>query len=194
MLPKRSAAFLLKAGNAWTAPVSAKRLASAGRLDVVARALIALLGTPVAAHALFIAVLAGPPNPPLGLVVDCGRAKPLGSEAEFAEAFSSAVRGEPPEGYETLKLSFEEAVSGLKAAGYNIYYLHEAGADIRETNIVPPAAFVLGDHIGLTREDEALLEAEGIGRVSLGPLPYFTSHCVVLVCEEILRRAHLAPA
>lgn len=194
MLPRRSIAFLVKANNAWTAPVGGKRLASAGRLDVVARAVIALLGTHIAAHALFVAVLGGPPNPPLSLLVDCRRACPLSSEAEFARVFSSVLRGERIEGYEILRLGFKEAVNELRSAGYNVYYLHEAGRDIREFDVKLPAAFVLGDHIGLTKEDEALLEAEGVSKISLGPFPYFTSHCIVIVCEEILRRACLVPA
>ena len=189
MLPRRSVAFLVKANKAWTAPVGGKRLASAGRLDVVARAVIALLGTPLATRALFVAVLEGPPSPPLSLVVDCRRARPLSSEAEFAQAFSSVLRGGRVEGYEVLRLGFKEAVNELRSTGYNVYYLHEAGRDIREFNVKPPAAFVLGDHIGLTREDEALLEAEGVRKISLGPFPYFTSHCIIIVCEEILRRA-----
>lgn len=192
MLPRLPLAFVVKANNAWTRPVGARRLASAGRLDVVARALIAASSSPVSRYTLFIAVLCGPPSPPVALVADCSKLAPLTSETEFAEALSRAYSGTPPPGLRLARAGFGDVLRSLANAGYRLYYLHEEGSDIRSLELGTPATFVLGDHIGLRREDEELLDSLGVPRVSLGPLPYFTSHCITLVCEEVARRKLLS--
>jgi len=40
---------------------------------------------------------------------------------------------------------------------------------------------VLGDHLGLTRDDEALLRRRGAAFCSLGPTPLLTSQCIVIL-------------
>ena len=43
------------------------------------------------------------------------------------------------------------------------------------------AAYILGDHTGMTPEEEALLEQAGAKVVSLGPTSLHADHCIVLL-------------
>ena len=179
----------MKASKAWTKALKTREIAIAGRLDVVARTLMAALIEPYRRFTLFMAVLEGPPKPPILLIVDGSKAYVPDSEEEFARMYSKLIQGGTIDGYRVKRLSFREAIKIARRAGYNIYYLCEMGNDIRNNlKLVLPALFVLGDHIGLTGEEEQWLFRSGIQGVSIGPISYFASHCILIVHEEITRQ------
>ncbi len=65
-----------------------------------------------------------------------------------------------------------------------LIYLREDGADIRgfdESGLSGEAAFILGDHTGMTPEEEALIEQAGARVVSLGSTSLHADHCIVLL-------------
>ncbi|MFZ3148064.1 MAG: tRNA (pseudouridine(54)-N(1))-methyltransferase TrmY [Methanothrix sp.] len=65
-----------------------------------------------------------------------------------------------------------------------LIYLREDGADIRSLDtgsLSGEAAFILGDHTGMTPEEEALIEQAGAKVVSLGPTSLHADHCIVLL-------------
>jgi len=65
-----------------------------------------------------------------------------------------------------------------------LIYLREDGADIRgleASGLSSEAAFILGDHTGMTPEEEALLEQARAKVVSLGPTSLHADHCIVLL-------------
>jgi tRNA (pseudouridine54-N1)-methyltransferase len=65
-----------------------------------------------------------------------------------------------------------------------LIYLREDGADIRgldSGSLSSEAVFILGDHTGMTPEEEALLEQAGAKVVSLGPTSLHADHCIVLL-------------
>ena len=75
-----------------------------------------------------------------------------------------------------------EVLSDLKVA--KMLYLREDGADIRSIEccgLSGDAAFILGDHMGMTSDEEALLEQGGAKVVSIGPASLHADHCIVLV-------------
>jgi tRNA (pseudouridine54-N1)-methyltransferase len=79
-----------------------------------------------------------------------------------------------------------EALANLKDA--KLIYLREDGADIRSLAEGPDAssfsgdaAFILGDHTGMTAEEEGLIEQAGARVVSLGQTSLHADHCVVLI-------------
>jgi tRNA (pseudouridine54-N1)-methyltransferase len=75
-----------------------------------------------------------------------------------------------------------EVLSDLKVA--KMLYLREDGADIRGIEccgLSCDAAFILGDHTGMTPDEEALLEQAGAKVVSVGPTSLHADHCIVLV-------------
>ena len=71
--------------------------------------------------------------------------------------------------------------------GETIYYLREDGADLREQKVGGDATFVLGDHLGVNEDDEALLESLGAKIVSAGPTSLHVDHCIVLINNELDR-------
>lgn len=80
-----------------------------------------------------------------------------------------------------------EVLTDLKDA--RMIYLREDGADIRSlddggldgSSLSDDAAFILGDHTGMTPDEEVLIEQAGAKVVSLGPTSLHADHCVVLI-------------
>lgn len=77
---------------------------------------------------------------------------------------------------------FVELLSDLKDA--KLIYLREDGADIRglkANDVLSETAFILGDHTGMTPEEESLIEQAAAKVVSLGPTSLHADHCIVLL-------------
>ncbi len=75
-----------------------------------------------------------------------------------------------------------ELLADLKDA--KLIYLREDGVDIRglkANSLSGETAFILGDHTGMTPEEEALIEQAGAKVVSLGPTSLHADHCIVLL-------------
>lgn len=70
-----------------------------------------------------------------------------------------------------------------------ITYLREDGADIRNLQFESGAdhLFVLGDHLGLTDDEEKLIMAHEHEILSVGPLSLHADHCIVLLHNEMDR-------
>ena len=177
--------------EAWTANVGRGSLASYGRLDVALRAINAALDTPVAYEVSVKLVLEGPPSPPVSIEVDGKLAKPIAGEQFFKKVLNSLYAGARVAGFSIKKLGFIDQILEAKNKGYSLYWLEENGRNIRGTEICPPALFMLGDHKGFSIQAEKMLKKMKVPRISLGPLPYFTSHCITIVSEELIRRGIL---
>lgn len=70
-----------------------------------------------------------------------------------------------------------------------ITYLREDGVDIRQKPLArsPDQLFLLGDHMGLTDDEEKIIEAREHEILSVGPLSLHADHCIVLLHNEIDR-------
>ena len=76
-----------------------------------------------------------------------------------------------------------ELLEDLKPRSVRLVYLKEDGKDIRCLNDESQereTAFVLGDHTGMTEEEEALLALAGAEVVTLGPASLHADHCIVV--------------
>lgn len=98
--------------------------------------------------------------------------------------------------------------------GRNIIYLREDGVDIRRisagtvtehdsrcvptyvstdienaisADILTEPVFVLGDHTGVTDQEEALLQKAQAKVISLGPVSLHSDHCIILIHNELDR-------
>ncbi|NYT19022.1 MAG: tRNA (pseudouridine(54)-N(1))-methyltransferase TrmY, partial [Methanosarcinales archaeon] len=79
-------------------------------------------------------------------------------------------------------------LSEFKEAGRRFIYLHEDGEDIREvSDLTNDAVFILGDHVGVTEEEERIINEQGAQTISLGPIPLHADHCIILINNEIDR-------
>ena len=180
--------FLIKASKAFTAPIFTSRsLTSAGRIDVIVRSIISAL-TPVHRYeTAIVAILEGPPNPPLLLVVAGNEVEdiPL-SEREMGEIILKVLNGNKINGFYLAKISFKKIILQIiSILRGKVLYMHEEGKDFRYMKEFK--VFVLGDHLGIDKDTEVFMENLGIPKASLGPLPYFTSHCITLIHEELDR-------
>lgn len=76
-----------------------------------------------------------------------------------------------------------ELLEDLKQRSVRLVYLKEDGKDFRCLKDEPKEremAFVLGDHTGMTEEEEALLALAGAEVVTLGPASLHADHCIVV--------------
>jgi tRNA (pseudouridine54-N1)-methyltransferase len=72
-----------------------------------------------------------------------------------------------------------EVLVDLSAA--KLIYLREDGSDIRRESLEGDVAFILGDHMGMTAEEESRIEQAGARVLSLGPTSLHADHCIVLL-------------
>src|SRR5512137_1303271 len=65
-----------------------------------------------------------------------------------------------------------------------LVYLREDGSDIQKmdgSSLTLDAAFILGDHTGMTADEESLIGQAGAETASLGPTSLHADHCIVLL-------------
>ncbi len=67
-----------------------------------------------------------------------------------------------------------------------VIYLREDGNDIRSNKFDEPL-FVLGDHEGMTEDEDNIIEGFEHEIVSVGPLSLHADHCIVLLHNEMDR-------
>jgi len=180
-------AFILKASEGRTAPdFSLKSLAGRGRMDLIARCIVATFYTPEGPRkdAKLTIVLEGPPDPPVSLTFDGNRMRraPI-SEVGVAEIIFDVLSGKKVEGVRKERKGFERVLSEYKERGFSLYYLHEEGEDSSKVRFEKSSAFILGDQKGLDAKSERLLDEVRAKRVSLGPYSYLASHCITIVSE-----------
>ncbi|WP_042702425.1 tRNA (pseudouridine(54)-N(1))-methyltransferase TrmY [Thermococcus sp. PK] len=189
--------FIIKANKARTkADFSLKDLpGTSGRIDLLCRSLNSafLLSHGFRKNVRVWLNLNGPPNPPKTIRFEGSEIKPKTinpDEMSLAKIIMKALKvgegiKEPAKEYSVLpgvyvsNLRFEDIIRRtIKNSA--LYYLHEEGKPIERINFKGNVAFVLGDHEGLAREDEAFLE--GIAeKVSVGKKSYLTSHVIAYV-------------
>ncbi len=188
--------FILKANKAHTkADFSLKDLpGTSGRMDLVCRFLNSafLLSHGFRKNVRVWLSLYGPPNPPKAIRFEGQRMKARlnPDELSTAKLIIKALKAgenlrEPGRELEVLpgiyvsNLTFEDIVRRTLRSSA-LYYLHEEGKPIEKVRFPANVALVLGDHEGLSREDEAFLT--GIAeKVSVGRKSYLASHVVAYV-------------
>jgi tRNA (pseudouridine54-N1)-methyltransferase len=72
--------------------------------------------------------------------------------------------------------------------GRTLLYLREDGRDIREfSREIRDPVFILGDHTGVSEEEEVQLFEAGAKVISVGPISLHSDHCITLVHNELDR-------
>lgn len=77
----------------------------------------------------------------------------------------------------------EEVIEELNQKSARLIYLREDGKDLcslRDEVLAGGPAFILGDHTGMTAEEESLLSAAGAQIIGLGPTSLHADHCIVI--------------
>ena len=189
--------FIIKANEAHTDfDFSLRDLpGTSGRIDLICRALNAAfhLSHSFRKNVRVYVTFLGPPDPPKTIRFEGSKIRPKilnPDEISIARIIGKALRvgkdmRNPTKEIEVLpgvfisRMTFEDVVR--KNVRMNLYLLDEEGRDI-STFVFPKdnIAFILGDHLGLTKEDLSFLE--GIAeKISIGPRAYLTSHVISFV-------------
>jgi tRNA (pseudouridine54-N1)-methyltransferase len=175
---------------------------TSGRLDVLLHALRAalLISHGVRNDTLVYLVLLGDPNRPRTLRIDGSAARYLRpDERSLATTLKKALvtqttTAHEDAGFQPVRAGISVADGGIETAlaelhGCVLYLLDQAGSDIRALErFEPDAAFVLGDHLGLSAGLRDELLSRGALPVSVGPTPLHTQDVIALVSNELDRR------
>lgn len=195
--------FLLLARRAPTSPnFRLNDLPGAGRMDLVCRCVSAalFLSDDIRRDTSITVVLDGPPDPPQAVTFDGARVRGLSPDernvaSHFQIALGAALKAgpgetsEPEPGITVARRGLEALLKERAGKGGALFHLHREGEDLRRAEIPERATFLLGDHLGFPEATGRLLERLGARRLSAGRVEYLASHTIVLVHNELDRRA-----
>ncbi|WP_456330218.1 tRNA (pseudouridine(54)-N(1))-methyltransferase TrmY [Archaeoglobus sp.] len=182
-------------GNkAVTKPFSLNDLPGAGRMDVLCRC---------TSQALFIShgirkdvevylLLLGPPEPPKVVLVKGNEVKRMSpDERNIAGHIRKALTVECDKRWKKVHSGVYISKKGLKelleelSKNYSLIYLKEDGVNISKAELPSNPLFILGDHEGLTEEQEEIVEKYASLKLSLSPLSLLAEQCIVIVHYEL---------
>lgn len=192
--------FILLALKAKTTPnFSLDNLQDAGRMDLVCRAISNALyiSNDLRRDTVIHVAMSGPSDPPKLISFYGETLKGIEpDERAIARAIQEALKQgkdlkldqekEVSPGIKIAKKSFERLVKE-KSKDCQLIYLHKKGEDIRKTEFEENVLFIFGDHIGLPRKTEKLLQNLGAEKINIGPKMLFASHCIIVVHNELDR-------
>ncbi len=179
--------FILFARKAYTAG-KINMLKEAGRLDIVTSCIESslLLSYKIREDVIFHALLYGRPKPPLYIRIEGKKAR-INSGFEsignlLKQIIKKASHNKEKEifpGIYTSKKSFQEVVKELSKEN-EIYILHEKGDYIGNVKFGNNVAFIIGDYIGIPKNDERFALRYG-KKISLGKKSYFANQCITII-------------
>ena len=178
--------------------------ASSGRLDVLLRCLRAAL---LYSHGLrrdtvVYLVLLGGPRAPRTLRIEGATARFLRPDERSLAVLAQKALAAPVEArgdeFVHVRPGIAVAEGGLEAVladlgPATLHVLEEGAPDLREAALAGrDPAFFLGDHVGFDETTRARLAALGATPVGVGPVSVHADDAVVLVVNELDRRATIS--
>ncbi len=174
--------FLLHSRTGYTG-ANFKSLMMGGRLDIVYQCVLMALFKS-AAHrqdVVFHAILNGPPNPPMHLEISGAELRDVRiDERSWEKVLKNVLSGKSHPGIAVDKTPFQKLIKEKSAAGYKILVLSNEGNEINGEKLDGDMLFVLGDHVGLPKNDESFALRYGT-KVSLGREKYLAASCIDIV-------------
>ncbi len=173
--------------------INLKDLPGSGRIDVVTRCINAaiFLSHDIRRDVLFYTYF---PKIGVRIKIDSRRVKYLNpDERSTAALIKKALERkkeyevESTPGFFIRKETYEGVIDELTRNG-KLFYLKEDGMDIRKINIPKDAAFILGDNLDLTEEEEKALAKRDVPKISVSPRSILSSHVIIIVHNELDRR------
>jgi len=169
---------------------------SAGRIDILARCVTAAFLTSfnIRRDTRVRLVLLGQPDPPKSIRLEGAELRYLNPDERSTGALirkalkADITHGERASmrGIYVQRANLREVVLQIGEEG-GLFYLDENGIDLRDATFdANNATFMLGDHLGLLEEEEALIAPSK--RISVGPIKLHTDHCITIVHNEMDRR------
>lgn len=190
--------FLVLGHTAASAPgFSHKDLAgTGGRIDILARALPAafLVSHGMRPDVELYTLHLGPPSAPKAVRLRSGELKHLNPDERTSALLLEKALGAPTTGPVWQAASPGISVARMALAelldeiGAPIVLLDERGNDVASVSVPADALFVLGDHLGFTAEEDAILGKRVVARVSVGPMSLQADQCIVVLHNHLDRR------
>ncbi|MFI5412411.1 MAG: hypothetical protein ACHQX1_00800 [Candidatus Micrarchaeales archaeon] len=155
-------------------------LIEGGRLDVVYQCiLMSIFKSASHRHdVVFHVILNGPPNPPVHISIsgnDLFDARV--DERSWEKILKNVLSGKQHPGISVDKIPFQKLIQKKHEDGYKIYVLNNKGDDIKQQEFTENSLFVLGDHIGLPKNDEIFALRYG-KKLSIGREKYLAASCI----------------
>lgn len=175
---------------------------SAGRIDILCRCINSslFLSHDLRRDVTTYLVLLGEPDAPKIVKFEGNHVKYLNPDERSSGSLIKKALGK------TAGLYWKESTPGVWVRRGNLeglleellpgsdnkklYYLREDGTDIRDVSIhglQDDVVFVLGDHLGITPDEESMIMDAGAGVIHVGPVSLHADHCIVLVNNELDR-------
>ena len=144
-----------------------------GRIDEIARSMVSI----ARGKSLLIAVLLGPPNPPVTIVYGYREGCMFSGEREAIQHIRKSMQGKS-RCIERHDIGVRDVVSIISRAGFETILLAEDGEDISELPRIKPRAYLLGAQIDIP---EHIINDIGNyidAKASIGPLSYQSSQVI----------------
>jgi len=189
--------FILYAKKAVTSPeFSLDDLpGSGGRMDLVARCICNALWI---SHALrrdtcIHVVACGSPNPPVVISFYGDTLRGVSPDERNIAAWIKKVlaRKRKNPGIRIRRIGFQQLIEELASEGTFFYILDEKGTDIAVVKLKEDSVFVLGDHLGMPRNEEEFVERFEHEKISLGTTSYLASHCITVLHYELDKKENM---
>jgi tRNA (pseudouridine54-N1)-methyltransferase len=156
-----------------------RTLREGGRLDLVYQCILMALfrSHGIRKDVVFHGILNGAPKPPLELVVDGATLRNVRTDEDTWEGIiHNVLSGGSHPGVYVKKNSLQQLIKDKK----DVFVLEESGDDIKTVDLGFNPVFVLGDHVGLPRNEEKFV-LRYAKKVSLGKTAYLAASCVSII-------------
>ncbi len=195
--------FVIIGHKAATVPFPLTDLAGAtGRMDILCRCVNAalFLSHDLRRDVRVYLVLKGEPAPPKLVCFDGSSVRYLSPDERSAASLIKKALEKNVQGFWTdstpgvciRKGDFGDLLAELNK---KVLYLREDGKDMRQKKFdenFNDVLFVLGDHMGLTDDEEKLIDGYDHEIICVGPLSLHADHCIVLLHNEMDRNFAVA--
>ncbi len=187
--------FIIIGHKAVTAPFSLNDLpGAAGRMDILCRCVNAalFLSHDLRRDVRVYLVLKGEPSPPRLIRFEGDKVRYLSPDERSAASLIKKALEKTAQDFWTESTPGVSVRKGglpdlILELGKKIIYLREDGEDIRLEEPESEPLFLLGDHLGLTDEEEKTVMDHRNKIISVGPLSLHADHCIVLLHNEMDR-------
>lgn len=170
---------------------------AAGRMDILCRCVNAalFLSHDLRRDVRVFLILKGMPSPPKLIRFDGSEVRYLSPDERSAASLIKKALEKKAQDFWTESTPGVSVRKGdlddiLKELDKRIIYLREDGDDIRNKDVnESDPLYVLGDHLGLTEDEERIILGYDPEIISIGPLSLHADHCIVLLHNEMDRRS-----
>ncbi len=182
--------FLIIGNEAVTEPFSLNDIPGAGRMDVLCRCVsqALFLSHSIRKDVEVFLLLLGKPDPPKVVRIVSNELRRMSPDERNVAGHIRKALGvkatkewtETNSGIFVTKRNLKELLSELSKR-YNVYYLREDGRDMSEiASWIKDPLFVLGDHIGVKKEDEDVIFNFTSTILSVSNLSLMSEQCITI--------------